>query len=807
MPDKLLSVVVPAHNAEWHLASCLRALLATRLPRDAWELIVVDDASTDSTGKIASEYADIVFRAGDGARGPSWARNRGAEQASGEIIAFVDADVSVHPDALRIATDSLSADPGLVAVFGSYDDTPSDPSLVSRYRNLLHHYTHQQNAGRAASFWSGCGAVRASVFRAAGGFDEIRFAKPQIEDIELGYRLRRLGGILLEPSMQGTHHKRWSIASMMRTDFHDRAVPWVRLLLTAERAPASTPSLGSKAMLSTAAAGVAAASIVAAAGGLGMPASIGAVVSLFLFVAINSGFYRWLNSRGGPSLVLTAIPLHFAHQLLSALAVPVGATSFLLGDDGRPGAVRGSAREVTGTRFIPLAFGEIGARVIAFAATAWLARRLGASGFGQIAFATAVVAHFGTSLVQSAADLGVQDVARKPDHAREIASAGVALRLIVAVAAIIGIALVTSLLGLDPERRTITLLYAVSIIPLALDTSWVFKGVGRTGVAAASLMIAQASSLVLVLALVSSPDHVRRVPLIQMAGELLASAVLLVLLMRGRWVRPDFSLVRAMARRSSLFVVSRVLRTIVVSLGIVILGLLVSSQEVGWYSAAYRIVFFVSAIIYAAHVSFLPEIARSASDPRALSGILSRAIALALAVTIPFVVGGILIAPALMDRIFGNEYQNGAVALQLLLVSLVLFAIYGATRNVFLTLHRPGLDTFNIACGVVANVTLNLVLIPRYGIEGAAVATVAGEAVMLAMAFAGLMKLGIRPRLQESTPAMLAGMALGGALLVVPAPRPLLLSVLGGGTVYVVALASATILARRRFIALSAGRN
>ncbi len=786
------------------MSACLEALMLSDLPRGKWQLILVDDASTDTTAEIARGRADVLLQTGDTPIGPAGARNRGAEAASGDLIAFIDADVAVHADALRLLSDRLWADPSLVAVFGSYDETPADESMVSRYRNLLHHYAHSESAGLVSTFWAGCGAVRADAFRAVGGFDDGQFAKPQIEDIELGYRLRRIGGVLLDPAIQGTHYKRWSVASMMKTDLMDRAVPWVRLILESEPTPdSSTPSLGRRALAGTAAAGATVAAVVLAASGFGLPAWILSAVLLALCIAVNRRFYAWLWPRGGLSLVLVAIPLHFAYQFLSAVAVPIGAASFLLLEGAPKGAARVASPEPGGSRFIPLAFGETGARLIAFVATAYLARRLGASGFGQIAFAMAVVAHFGTALAVGIGEVGAREVAREPERAPSIAAAGITLRLCCAIVAILGIVALTLVMGLDPQRRTVTWLYALSVIPLALDTGWVYKGLGRTGTVGAALLIAQAASLALVLLLVSTPADVPRVPLIQLAGDLAAATFLLVPLMRGRWVRPAAAAIRSMALRSRMITLSRVLRTIVVSLDVVILGLMVSSREVGWYSAAYRIVFFVMALLYAAHVTFLPEIARSVNAPGTLAGILSRSIGLSLTVTIPFVVGGVLVAPALMDLIFGADYQNGAVALQLLLLSLLPLAVHGATRNVFLAMHRLGLETVIIACGVAVNVALNIILIPRFGIVGAAVATVAGESAILAGAFIALFRMGVRPGFSPSLPAIFAAALMALILVAAPGARPVVASVAAGGMVYIAVLAAGTIFSRRRSAALS----
>lgn len=792
-----LSVVVPACNADRDLALCINALRLSDLPRDQWELIVVDDGSSDSTASIAEEAADRVVRTGDVPRGPAYARNRGADVATGEIIAFVDADVALHPDALRLFAERISSDSAIVAVFGSYDDAPAHPSLVSRYRNLLHHYTHHKTAGRVATFWTGCGAVRAASFRFTGGFDEALYPRPQIEDIELGYRLSHLGEIFLCPEIQGAHQKRWAISPMMRTDFFDRALPWVRLLLrSGSRRQAGTPSLGRREIAGTAAAGASVAFAFLALAGFGLAAMMLSAALALVALVLHRGFYAYLWKKGGLTLAAASIPLHFAYLVLSAVAVPIGVFLYLLRDRGR---VRGGGdKRATATedRFLPLALGEIGARVIAFCATALLARRLGASGFGQIAFATAVVAQSGMALIMAVGEGGARDVAREPESAARIAVTGMALRICCVVAAVLGVLIFGIVLDLETNTRIITFLYAVALIPFALDPAWVYKGLGRTGRVGASLIVSEASSLLLLLVFVTSGEHVRRVPGIQFAGNFAAAVFLAIPLLRRKWQFPRLAAVASMARHSRMLMVARMLRTVVVSFDIVVLGLLVSSQEVGWYSAAYRIVFFVVAVIAASHIAFLPEISRSAHEPRVLSLILSRGIGLALTVTLPFVVGGVLIATPLMKLIFGSGYERGAGALQILLVSLVLLGIHGGTRSVFIAMRRLRLDVMIVGCGAIANVGANFALIPVYGIRGAAMATVAGEMVILLGAFGALWRMDIRPRLRESIPPAIAGAVLAATILALGADRPPLQSVVIGGIAYCVAIAALTMLVK-----------
>jgi GT2 family glycosyltransferase len=302
-------VIVPVFNGEQYLPRCLDAITATSAPR--LEVIVVDDASTDDSGAIARATGARVLKLASRG-GPGAARNHGAAAARGRILFFVDADVVIRPEAVMQVVADLDEHPEVAAVFGSYDDSPAEQNFVSQYKNLYHHFTHQQGREDATTFWSGCGAVRRAVFVACGGFDERQF---WMEDIELGYRLRRLGyRILLDKKLQGTHLKRWTLGSLLRADILYRAIPWSRLILdsgtlvndlnlkTTERASAALvmlsvallPWLPWRPVLVTA-----------------------EVAMLGLVLALNHRLYRFLARRRGVWFAARAVPLHWLYYLYS----------------------------------------------------------------------------------------------------------------------------------------------------------------------------------------------------------------------------------------------------------------------------------------------------------------------------------------------------------------------------------------------------------------------------------------------------------------------------------------------------------
>ncbi len=323
---RYLSVIMPAHQAARLLPRTLGALVASDLPRETWELIVVDDASTDETAVVAAPYADTVVRLAGKPHGPAFARNRGFEACRGEVIVFVDADVVVHPDALRRIARLFAADRHTDAAFGSYDADPPGPGLVSQYRNLLHHYVHQRNRGPAETFWAGLGAIRRAAFAEVGMFDEWHYARPQVEDIELGRRLRRAGHpIVLDPDIQGTHLKRWTFRNTVETDFKHRGVPWMWLLVQ------EGPSEGGGALNVRTVEKFCTAMV-----GLAMPATLAAalwrqpwllafpVAAVLSVMIVNYGFYRFLRRARGIGFAIAALPLHLLYYVSNVFSVVTG---------------------------------------------------------------------------------------------------------------------------------------------------------------------------------------------------------------------------------------------------------------------------------------------------------------------------------------------------------------------------------------------------------------------------------------------------------------------------------------------------
>ncbi len=316
-----LSVVIPVHDGESVLPRCLRGLRDS-VGVEPFEIVVVDDGSTDASARVAeSNGARVVRRE---RCGPAAARNAGAIAAEGEIVFFLDADVAVHPDTLARAVKRFDRDPHLSALFGSYDDRPEAPGVVSQFRNLLHHFVHQQGDFQddirpARTFWTGCGAIRKRTFLDHGGFDPDLYRRPAIEDIELGYRITRSGGrIVLARDVLATHLKRWTFLDVVRTDVLRRGIPWMLLMLRThvEETDLNVDRSGRLSVAATGLGGLAAMGAIA-----WPPLALVAVACVASVVGLNRGFYAFLVRTKGRLFAAACLPLHLVYFACCGVSV------------------------------------------------------------------------------------------------------------------------------------------------------------------------------------------------------------------------------------------------------------------------------------------------------------------------------------------------------------------------------------------------------------------------------------------------------------------------------------------------------
>ena len=342
-----LSVVVPVRDGTATLARALTAILSSELPRDDYELIVVDDASSDGSPELAARYVDTVVRLTGRRSGPAYARNRGAELAQGEVLAFVDADAMVRPDTLPRMLRMLSDHPGLDAVSASHDQACAAHNLVSQYWNLLLHFGEQRQAGTGGDVASPCAAIRRNAFLSAGMYDEWRFETAPLEGIEFGKRLEDSGrDVLSSRDLEIVGLRQWNLRSLCR-EVWDRSALLARSL-GYQRTRAAVPSEVVLTLSRTVAPGFAVLCIVAfSAAFLPRPnVPLETAIVLLGVIALNLPAHLFFAKARGIRFAIAVAPLHLLMQAISGLGLCAG---WVLRDavgDGAPDAAMQAYAEV-----------------------------------------------------------------------------------------------------------------------------------------------------------------------------------------------------------------------------------------------------------------------------------------------------------------------------------------------------------------------------------------------------------------------------------------------------------------------------
>ena len=200
-----LSVLIPAHNEERVIEATLEALAAQSYPEGRFEVLVINDGSTDRTAELVAKVAKrhpqvrlLDIPAGRGGRGKSAALNVGLAQTESELVAVYDADNTPEPHALRILVHELMAQPELGAAIGKFRTVNRSRNLLTRCINLeTIAFQWIVQAGR----WVLCRVatlpgtnyvIRRHLLEELGGWDEGAIA----EDSEMSMRIYEMGGLI-----------------------------------------------------------------------------------------------------------------------------------------------------------------------------------------------------------------------------------------------------------------------------------------------------------------------------------------------------------------------------------------------------------------------------------------------------------------------------------------------------------------------------------------------------------------------------------------------------------------------------------
>jgi cellulose synthase/poly-beta-1,6-N-acetylglucosamine synthase-like glycosyltransferase len=206
-----ISVIVPVYNGERTIEECVESILALSFPGDDIELLLIDNASSDRTRTMLERYHDRAIILHEEKRGPAAARNCGLRTATGDIIAFTDADCVVHPDWLSCLIEPLR-DP-TVGIAGGTILAKRPCNAVEEFGERIHDHQlaieYDSPPYAITMNW----ASRRAVLEEVGLFDEELL---RCEDCDLAYRVVGAGyRIVYEPTAVVYHRNERSLAGLV----------------------------------------------------------------------------------------------------------------------------------------------------------------------------------------------------------------------------------------------------------------------------------------------------------------------------------------------------------------------------------------------------------------------------------------------------------------------------------------------------------------------------------------------------------------------------------------------------------------
>lgn len=225
---KTLSFVIPVYNGEPFLEEVLSALNDSIT--DKYEVIIVDDASTDKSLEIARKFPFKIHR-NQKREGAAKSRNTGASLASGEYLVFLDADVVISKEVIKRIEELLNKEPKPLVLQGFYALPSGKVNTVSDYKHMWIYYTYSRLPNRIYWVYACLMVIRKDLFENSGGFDPTLSSYDGTDDAEFGIRLSNLGiKIRLVKDLLGEHRKRYNLFSFLKNDFI-RGRAWTKMVL------------------------------------------------------------------------------------------------------------------------------------------------------------------------------------------------------------------------------------------------------------------------------------------------------------------------------------------------------------------------------------------------------------------------------------------------------------------------------------------------------------------------------------------------------------------------------------------------
>ena len=441
--------------------------------------------------------------------------------------------------------------------------------------------------------------------------------------------------------------------------------------------------------------------------------------------------------------------------------------------------------------FLSLSAASILGKLLTLFLVTYAARVLQVDCFGQWNFALTVASYFGVLANLGLETYGSLELARDRNRLKELVSLILPLKLL---GALLGLAAVGIVAMLLPKPVNVRLLAVLCYLPFAMgawNLTWVFIGLERLEFMAIAQTLEQLVNVAAVLFLVHGPEQLLWMPIATTIGAGVSSGCMLTGLFRklGRVrYRVHVQQAKAALAKSLPIAVTGILSQVYFNFDTVMLGLMRTDREVGWYNAAYKLLAPLITLRFNVIYSLNPTFSRLfAQAPHEMEREANRVIRLCLYVALPVGVGGMILAGPIVRLLYGEAYAPASRALAILSWSIVCLLLNLICLIVLYASGRQKIVMKITGTAVGLNILLNLFFIPTWGIVGAAAATVTTDLVSL-ISLLIVARHNLWTQLLETIPKPVLSAALMGIVLWWLREMPFLVNVVLGASLYAAGL-------------------
>ena len=384
--------------------------------------------------------------------------------------------------------------------------------------------------------------------------------------------------------------------------------------------------------------------------------------------------------------------------------------------------------------FLSLVSADMGVKAIGVISTAILARVIGPGHFGLLNLALVAANYFTLSATWGLPAIGVREISAHKHSARPWTRQITRVRLALAALSFLLLALWLYLFPHTTDFRYLTLAYGLTIFTSVLMLEWPFQGLEQMHYISAGRIVSAFVYLIGILLAIHHANDYFSVPWILVASHL--SAILILSWRFFKTAPEPLSTdspphpVKVLIREAVPIGLSIFLSTLLLNADTLLIGFLRTDAEVGFYSGAYKIVLVFAGIMAAFSNAVFPSIAYySRHDREKLETLLRYMARLLGLVLFPVMIGGMFLAEPVMKLLYGYQFIEGGAALRILMVSIWLSTMNSVYFFVMISRGENTRLLRVLMIQVATNLTLNLALIPVFGISGAAAATLISDLV------------------------------------------------------------------------------